>query len=239
MPRTSKAKGRRVARKNKQQRNRRMRRSRMESEFASAKQTIQLPDDTSGTIYSFETASLSVFDRMVTIASAYQYFRITRLEMKFKPYADTYTPNNGIATVPYFYWLINKGSSINVNSFGGLRDAGAKPIRFDEKTITVGWKPSVHLLTADVSGSTIYPTYGLQRVSPWMSTNQFGGQGGTTWKPNETEHHGLLYGVEVASGSAAENQNYGVEVTAYFQFKKPLNAPGGNKPVAVKEIVAA
>lgn len=202
------------------------------SEFASAKQTIQLPDDTSGTIYKLDSVALSNFDRMSIIASAYQFFRITKIEMRWKPYADTYAPNNGIASIPYLYWLIDKGNNVEVNSFNALRDAGAKPIRFDERTVGMSYKPSVHLLTADVSGSTIFPTYGLNKVSPWLSTNQFAGQGGTTWKPNETEHYGVLYGVQIDSGSGVNNQLFGTEITVHFQFKKPLNYPGDSSKVA-------
>lgn len=238
MRRTSKPSGRRRA--NKAKRTVRRRRNRLaNSEFASAKQTIQLPDDTSNTIYRMDSVALSVFDRMCLIAKAYQYFRITKVEMKFKPFADTYAPNNGIATVPYFYWLIDKGTNIEANSFGALRDAGAKPIRFDDKTVSVSWKPAIHLMTGDVSGSSIFPTYCLQKVSPWLSTNQNAGQGVSTWSPNETEHYGLLYGVEVDSGSQASNQIYGTEITVHFQFKKPLNSPGNKeRSVAVsKEIV--
>lgn len=208
-------------------------------EFASAKQTLQLPDDKSGTVYRFDNIALSAFDRMSQIAKAYQYYRITKVEVKFKPFADTYAPNNGVSSVPYLYWLIDKGVNLQLNSFNALRDAGARPIRFDDKTITVRWKPSVHLMTADVSGATIYPTYGLQKTSPWLSTNQNGGQASTTWLPSEVEHYGMLYGVQVDSGLVNE-QFFGTEITVHFQFKKPLNSPGGeSKSIVVSKTIMA
>ena len=119
----------------------------MMTEFASASQTLQLPNDANNTIYRYDTARLAAFDRLVLIAQAYQYYRITKIEMKFKPFYDTYSgpldSAPATSTVPYFHWLINRGDNVDINSFNALRDAGSKPIRFDDKTITVRWKPSV------------------------------------------------------------------------------------------------
>ena len=77
------------------------------SEFASAKQTVQLLNDNVNTIYQLDGVQLQDFDRLTQIAQAYQYFRITRIEMRYKPFADTYT-NPGGNSVPYFLWLIDR-----------------------------------------------------------------------------------------------------------------------------------
>lgn len=199
----------------------------MMTEFASASQTLQLSNDANNTVYRYDTCRLAAFDRLVLIAQAYQYYRITKIEMKFKPFYDTFaTPETAAtATVPYFHWLINRGDNIDLNSFNALRDAGAKPIRFDDKTITVRWKPSVLNYVRDMTSSgTAQPVFNQGRISPWLATNQNAGLNSPTWTPSAVEHIGILYGVE--ADYAPQQLYYGTEVTVHVQFKKPLNQPG-------------
>lgn len=224
-------KGKKTGRKSKRfMRRRGTRKARME--FATAKQTLQLSDDTANTIYKFDQTSLSNFDRMTAIAKNYQYFRITKLEMKFKPFSDTYIPGTGGAvqgaSIPYFYSLINKGNVLNVASFNSLRDAGAKPRRFDDKTISVAWKPAVLVGVQDYSsvGPANNTMFNMKKISPWLSTNLNAGLRSPTWTPSTVDHCGILYGVEQDNAGSTGQIEYGVEVTAYFQFKGPLNAPG-------------
>lgn len=199
------------------------------SEWATARQTYQLADDAPNTVWRYNDISLSKFDRLANIGQNYQYFRITRVVMKFKPYQDTFAPlpsTSSPSTLPYFYWLINKGDNLDVSSFDNLRDAGAKPIRFDDKTITVAWKPAVHQFVANDTTGTIVPNYGSSKVSPWLSTNDLAGTNSPVWKASSVEHYGLLYGVEQAIVGAGTSTGFGVEVTVHCQFKKPLNSPG-------------
>lgn len=220
-------------------------RARGNIEYASAKQTIQLSDDEMNVVFRYDTLRLSVLDRLAAIAANYQYFRFTKVEMKFKPYSDTYIPGQvslpATPSIPYFYWLINRGDLVDVNSFNALRDAGAKPIRFDEKTVTVSWKPSVLLLN-QTSSAVPSTAYNLHRVSPWLSTNDKAGTNSPVWAANTTAHHGLLYGVE-QDVTASQQYYYGVELTVHAEFKKPLNMPGGDRledmaPAVTKETIA-
>lgn len=202
-------------------------------EFATARQTLQLPDDDMNTVYTLDQIRLAQFDRMTAIARNYQYFRITKVEMKFKPFSDTFAPGTGGTvvnqSVPYLYTLINKGNVLNTSSFNALRDAGAKPRRFDDKTLRVSWKPAVLLGIQDYS-SVITPTsvtvFNMKKVSPWLATNLNAGQRSATWAASTVDHVGILYGVEQDLAGSTGQQPYGVEITAYFEFKGPLNAPG-------------
>lgn len=216
-------------------------------EFATARQTLQLPDDDGNTVYTLDQIRLAQFDRMQAIARNYQYFRITKVEMKFKPFADTFAPGTGGTAVnqsiPYLYTLINKGNVLNTASFNALRDAGAKPRRFDEKTMSVSWKPAVLVGTQDYS-NVVTPlsstTFAQKKVSPWLATNANAGLRSATWAPSVVDHCGILYGVEQDLAGSTGQIAFGVEITAYFEFKAPLNAPGVGTEVepVQKELIA-
>lgn len=219
----------------------------MPQEYATARQTLQLPDDDANTVYTLDQIRLAQFDRMTAIARNYQYFRITRVEMKFKPFADTFIPGTGGTvvnqSVPYLYTLVNKGNVLNTASFNSLRDAGAKPRRFDEKSLTVSWKPAVLVGTQDYS-NVVTPlsstTFAQKKTSPWLATNANAGLRSATWSASVVDHCGLLYGVEQDLAGSTGQLPFGVEFTAYFEFKGPLNAPGvgTEKEPVTKELIA-
>lgn len=216
-------------------------------EFATAKQTIQLPDDTGNQVYTLDQIRLEQFDRMVAIARNYQYFRITKVEMKFKPFADTFAPGTGGTvvnqSVPYLYTLINKGNVLNTASFNALRDAGAKPRRFDDRTLSVSWKPAVLYGVQDYS-STITPVsntmFATKKVSPWLATNLNAGLRSAAWVASTIDHCGILYGVQQDLAGPTGQITFGVEITVHFEFKAPLNAPGvGTEKEPVEKILIA
>ena len=209
-------------------RRRRMISRKTEMSWASDKQTLQLSDDPVNAVFRLDDVNLSNFDRMVQIARAYQYFRLTKIEYKIKPFADTFfnTPGSGnTGSVPYLYYVINKSDTLNVaiNGFDGLRDAGAKPIRLDDKSRTIVWRPTV-AQGVPLSESNITTNFASYRTSPWLSTNANAGLPGgiTTWTPSTVPHMGLLYGVKQDFINPDAVLSYGVENTAHFQFKKPL-----------------
>lgn len=218
-------------------------RRRRAEEVASLRQTLQLKDDNQNEIQQLAGLSLSAFDRASQVARAYQYFRITRIDMKFKPYADTYIPSASLsnATMPYLYWLINKGDVLDVSDFNGLRDAGAKPIRFDDKTINVSFKPAVLMFASSSQAAPgTNPSFNVSKVSPWLTTNDLAGTVGAVWTASSLEHHGFTYGVESAINGDPQ-MIYGVELTAHFEFKKPLNVtnPPADSQVVINQKVVA
>lgn len=209
-------------------------------EFASAKQTVPLGNDDANNIYRIDDINLKAFDRLVQIARGYQLFRITKVEMKFKPQQDTFfnaTGTGNTGSVPYFYYLINKSDTLNsvTNGFNGLMDAGAKPIRFDDKTITVKWRPTVAQGVA-LSETNITTNFATYRTSPWLSTNanvMLPG-GSTTWDASTVPHLGIMYGVN-QDFLGSQVLQYDVDITVYCQFKKPLTFSPGNGVPAIKK----
>lgn len=203
--------------------------SKMNTEWASASQTMDLPDKQTRVVYTLNTLSLANFDRLSQIAANYQQFRITHVTIQFKPYYDTYTATAGNGTLPYFYWMINRNQDVNTQSFNALQDAGAKPIRFDDKTITIRYKPGVLQYIRDVNTEPAnIPNWSLVRLSPWLGTCQTAGQSPptTAFIPNSVEHTGILFGVNSTTGQP--QLSYGMSVTIHVQFRKPLNAPGSS-----------
>lgn len=212
--------------------------SRATPEFASLKQTLQLNDDPINQILVLDNIALSQFDRATLVARAYQYFRITKVEMRFKPKMDTFT-DSGLNSVPYFHYLIDKGEVLfpTLSGFSQMLDSGCKPIRFDEKTLTVSWRPGV---SYGVQGdSTIAPTTVFNRmlISPWLTTNQDAGSDPNNWTPSIVPHKGLIYGVQA---TVSTPRDYEVELTVHFQFKKPLSFAvdaGENATPALKKVI--
>jgi len=215
-------------------------------EYASAKQTIALGNDPVNGVFRLDDVNLSSFDRCVQIARAYQYFRIKKIEYKFKPLADTFygpnpTPSTPWQSVPQLYWLIMKSDTLNanVNGFDGLRDAGAKSVRFDDKQIVVRWRPTVAqgVSLSEANNTTSYASY---RTSPWLSTNKnvMLPGGITTWAPSEVPHLGLLYGVQ-QDYQTTDILPYGVEITVHMDFKKPLQltVDASLPPATKKEVI--
>lgn len=193
------------------------------SEFASAKQTLVLLNDNVNLLYTLYDVKLADFDRLSQIAQCYQYFRITKIEYKLKPFADTFTSAGG-NSVPYLLWLIDRNESFDfaTNGFQQIRDAGVKPIRFDDKTINIRYKPSVlQTLPADGLNPPITQTFMNSRVSPWLPTNRYAGQETATyqWGPSIVPHRGIVYGVQ--QDLAQSPWEYGSELTIHVQFKKP------------------
>lgn len=239
--RTSKKAGKRRARRAQ----RRRRQTSRVSEFASAKQTLVLGDDSMNNIYILDDTALFQFDRLSQIAHAYQYYRIKLIEMRFRPYQDTFfASNSGSAgtasgTVPYFYYLIDTGETqlpLATTGFNQLADSGAKAIRFDDKTVKVSWKPRVPIATAGDSTSTPGLLYSMStKKSPWLPTNNAANMDPLGWQASRVPHKAIYYGVETQVQGA--NNMYGVEITVHCEFKKPLAFTQSAGPSAIKKVV--
>lgn len=193
------------------------------SEFASAKQTIDLPADMANVVYHINDINLSQFDRLTLLGRCYQFFRITKVEMKFKPFYDTFT-QAGAASVPNLYYVINKSDTLDIGTFNQMLDAGAKARRFDNNNLTVAWKPAVSQgVISEQTATGVVPSvvaWSSYRLSPWLSTDATPSDGTVTWNPSTVPHKGILYGVQ--QDVTAAPGAYGIELTVHAQFKKPL-----------------
>lgn len=175
---------------------------------------------TTNQTYSSLTTQLSDFSRAVTVGQAYQFYRIKMIEFKFLPKLDTYVAGGaGGATLPQLLYMIDKSGAIPTSfNAGNLLQMGAKPIRFDDKNITVKWRPSVLTDVAFNQGGAAGASAPSQyKISPWLATNQ-NSTSAAAWAPSLVNHLGIHWVVETSGA----NSLYDLIVTAHFEFKKPL-----------------
>lgn len=205
------------ARRAPRRKNLRRKRAPMRSDIASCTVTKDLGYDSMGVIYKLSEWSMAGYDRACSVAQNYQYYRITKAEFRFIPVSDTYIAGNP-GELPNLYYVIDKSDSIpNVGTtVATLQSAGARPIRFDDKTITVSFKPAVVWKALDENGGAA--NFGMVKTSPWLATNNNNTSDVSGWTPSSVDHHGLVYTVQGGVSGA----NYRVEQTLHFEFKKPL-----------------
>lgn len=170
-------------------------------------------------MYANRAFQLADFPRASAIASNYASFKIAKISMKFKPLADTFIATGVGGGVPYHYHQLDKSGAMPLNTtLENLKQMGAKPKRFDDKTITVSWKPAV--LTADLTLAGVGSVAGSQyKLSPTLSTNANAGNPTVPWAPSVVDHLGIFWYVDQANGTG--NQ-YEVEVEVQFYFMRPL-----------------
>lgn len=186
------------------------------------------------TNYSQYNLALSSLARAQNVAKGYQYYRITRVTYIIKPLMDTFVA--GGVTVPYLYYLIDRTRMFqNGFSVDQLKAMGAKARRLDDKTITFSFTPSVLTETFD---NTANANQAVQyKLNPWLPTKDIAQVG--IWNPNTTDHQGIVWRVEQASGTPI---GYSVERRVQVEFKKPavpttVGEPGA-VPIEFDEILA-
>ena len=187
------------------------------NDVAAVSETFMFSDMNMNTIYADYGCSLFQHERARTVAQAYQEFRIKLVEYRFKPQSDTYIPQAGSTSVPYLYYLVDKLRSNNgLQTVDAFTQAGAKAIRFDDKTITVKYKPAVLLDSWDAQALQAVPRQ--YRVSPWLTTNDFNTVG-AGFNPSSVDHNGIRWVISTTPGSQFTFQ---CERVVHIEFRKPL-----------------
>lgn len=155
--------------------------------------------------------------RVLDIAKGYQQYRLKKITCVFKPKFDTFAAGGG-NSVPEFHYLIDKLNTFPVGTnLQAMRDAGAKPIRFDDRNITISWRPSV--LTETFGQANPASQY---KLSPWLSVNANAGTA-NPFAYSDVDHYGLVWQVNVLlSAGYADLQ---LETTLDWEFRKPLTLP--------------
>lgn len=173
---------------------------------------------------------LADFSRAPAIAASYQQYRIKYFELKIQPDFDTFIAGGpGAQGVPYLYYILDKAQALNnATTNQQLKSMGAKPIRLDDKSITIRWKPSV-LLSTQIQTSTGAVSAQKYAVSPWLNCDEVTATG-TSFTPSSVCHYGIKWAAENTGGP----MSYSATLTAHFEFKKPLLATpvGDSAPVS-------
>lgn len=161
--------------------------------------------------------------RALAHAEQYGLYRISRVTFKFKPKYDTFTPGlvsnplpNYVATVPNLLWKMNRFADAPAAfTADNLRSLGAKPIRFDDKTLNVSYKPNI-LTSIETGGSDS----GQLKMTPWLNTDDSSGTAG--FNPSTTEHFGHFFIVDCDTINNTSDPVVGTfEATIYYEFKNP------------------
>lgn len=176
--------------------------------FASATETFSVAV-TAGLVNDF-TLSMADLIRTRALMGIYQYYRISTVEMRFKPLSDNYLAG-GADQLPYLYFQYDKSGSLQGLNAQNFEEIGTKAIRFDDKTITRKWKPSV-ITNTGVGGLTQF------KVSPWLPTQEPGGGQNAA-----VDHYGAIF--YISKMSPADGTIYDVDVVVNVQYRKPLITP--------------
>lgn len=208
-------------------------------EMASCSEVLQLLDGESNQMYGPSTVDLTLFKRARGIAAGYQEFRITNVKFTFKPQFDTFAATTDAATalrVPNMYYMIDKAQTLPANTtLATLRSMGAKPHRFDDKSVVVSWSPGVQIAANNgaLAASLVKPL-----ISPWLATNA---TPDAAWTPSGVDHAGIFYQLDAGALPGDGQYEYGVDVEVQFQFRKPLMivAAGENDVLAKDPITRA
>lgn len=216
-------------------RRRQMRRRGNVPEWASLSETNDFGSLNVGTTYNINDVQLAQFARASAVAQGYQFFRIKKISFKVQPLLDTF-PSTGNSVVPYLLWVINRAGY----QYPGLTDEwfydnGAKPIRFDDKTITISYRPNVILDAAEAATPGIGNQANLGKRSPWLNTNTNAFVAG--WAPSQVSHTGHV--LKITAPASAIQMTYRMVMTAEFEFKKPLALiqPSGEQSVNVSTLL--
>lgn len=191
-------------------------------EWASCTEVIRGQVLQTNTMYGPSLLQLADFERATVVSQAYQEFRITGIKYRFTPRFDTFPANTDAATalsVPYLYYMIDRTGAIKPTpTLGMLQSMGAKPHRFDDKTVSVSYRPGV--LQQVEAGLTVGGSV-LTRplISPWLSTQRDTGAGNVT---STVDHRGLWLYLDAKALPGDGAYEFDVDIEVNFQFRKPL-----------------
>lgn len=189
---------------------------------------------------------LSKFPRASAIAQQYQEFKIDYLEVRIKPYFDTYNsvpgmtpPTGSLTRAPQLYKYVVKTGETAPADANWFRANGVNAITLaKDKNITMRYKPAIRV--GDTTTSTGAGTgFNTIKVSPWLSTNDTTAVG---FVPNTTVHYGHCVFIDSQQASTTNTEVCQMEIEAHFVFRKPntqLTSPSDPALVRINgEIVA-
>lgn len=171
--------------------------------------------------------------RARAIAPQFALYRISRVVIKFQPSSDTYVSNPGFiggagaVSVPNLLWKMNRFADAPAAITGDdLRTMGARPIRFDDKNLTISYKPNI--LVSNATGGSVS---GDVKISPWLNTDT--APDNAAFATSTTEHHGHFHLVECAVNGAGTTPVGNFQATIYYEFKNPRVQWGSSGTQAV------
>lgn len=179
--------------------------------------------------FGFYNFALSNSPRAVAVAQGYQEYRISKVEVFVKPCADTF--DSGLVgtgvnqSVPHLLYMIDKTATFDNNGTNSqtLKQAGAKPIRLDDRVIKIKWKPAIAIGSSEVlpGPAPVAELSATYKTSPWITTNANAGEAGSAWAANSVDYMGLVLAAEQPRGPLPTSVA-SVSFRITYEFRKPL-----------------
>lgn len=171
------------------------------------------------------TTSGGKITRAATVAPAFGLYRIADVQFKLTPRFDTYS--SGLAPggdapveVPKVYWKINRyGDSPLGFTEADMLSLACKPIRLDDKTVTIQYKPNILLANAGAAAFAQNGGSGQLKMTPWLSTDDEPDNG--NFALSTTTHYGHMMFVECAAGGDGTPIVCEMSCRVVYEFKNP------------------
>lgn len=178
--------------------------------------STQTPLD-SNTAYNFQFQLVNASTRILNVAKAYQEFKIDYVEVRLKPYYDTFaTGATAGITAPQLYHQIIKDPSVSdMVDISQFRYNGINPMPFSKDGNKVWrYKPAASVVPVGAGSSAS----GMIKVSPWLDTEDFTSTA-TTPVFSTTQHYGSSLWIDTVEATKIPLAN--VEVEIHYVFRKP------------------
>jgi len=163
--------------------------------------------------------------RVAQVAEAFGLYRIAQLEYKITPKYDTYIAGavpagNEPTEVPKLFWKINRfGDDIVGFNMANMQSLGCKPIRLDDKTLTIKYKPNILLSNTGDVAQGLGGGSGNIKITPWLNTGKDSDE--AVFALSTTEHVGHLLYIEAAASGTGVAPVCEMSLRIVYEFKNP------------------
>jgi len=163
--------------------------------------------------------------RSSIVAPAYGLYRVAQIEYKIKPRFDTYLSGanpggDNPVEVPALYWKMNRyGDSPVGFNYQELQSLGSKPVRLDDKTITIKYKPNILLANAGATANAQEGGSGQVKMTPWLSTDAEADD--NAFALSTTNHYGHMMFIECAAAGDGTPIICEISARVIYEFKNP------------------
>lgn len=173
----------------------------------------------SNTAYNFQFSLQNAPNRVINVAKSYQEFKIDYVEVRLKPFYDTYATTvatAGLVAPQLYHQIIKDPSVVDMVDISQFRFNGINPMPFAKDGNKVWrYKPA-----AGIGAESIGPSQPstMIRVSPWLDTEAIGSTAGVPVFSG-TAHYGSslwIYTPDPTPVNCAQ-----VEVEVHYKFRKP------------------
>lgn len=170
-------------------------------------------------------AIAGVATRAAVVAPAYGLYRVAQIEYKIKPRFDTYLPGanpggDAPVEIPVMYWKMNRYGDAPVGfNYYDLQSLGAKPVRLDDKILTIKYKPNTLQANAGAAAVAQQGGSGAVKITPWLSTDTEADD--NAFALSTTNHYGHMMYIEAAAAGDATPVICEIVARVVYEFKNP------------------